>query len=373
MKILIATGIFPPDIGGPATYLKKLVFELDKKGFQGQIITYTDTDDKRDSQWPIIEISRKYILPFRYFFYSWQLFRLAKKTDIIYAQDLFSSGLPAALVKKILKKKLVIRLGGDFLWEKAINKEWTKKPLKEYYQDPKSFKEKIYLKIGQLVLKSSDLIIFSTNWQKEIYLENYQIDENKVEVVENPFSEIEPEDNSVVNQKIIFAGRLIKLKNIDFLIRAFANILDNQPDLKLEIIGQGPEKKHLNKLIMDLDVENSVILRKKVPHQELIKEINKCFLFIIPSLTEISPNLALECIKIKKPILLTKETGFYERFRNNLIFINPFNQKDLENKINLLLDKKNYQEYQEKISLISIDYSWTEVTDQHINIFKKIV
>jgi len=373
MKILIATGIFPPDIGGPATYLKKLIFELDKKGFQGWVVTYADTDNKRDNQWPVTEILRKHILPFRYFLYFKQLLGLAKKADIIYAQDLFSSGLPAALVRKISKKKLIIRLGGDFLWEKAVNKEWTKKPLKEYYQERKTFKEKIYLKIGQLVLKSADLIIFSTNWQKEIYLENYQINRNRVEVIENPFPEIELENNSVVNQKIIFAGRLIKLKNIDFLIRAFSNILTNQPDLKLEIIGQGPEKKHLNKLILDLDLENSVILRKKVSHQELIKEINKCFLFILPTLTEISPNLALECIKLRKPILLTKETGFYEKFRNDLIFINPFNQKDLEDKIRLLLDKKNYQEYQEKISLISIDYSWTKVVDQHINIFKKIV
>ena len=312
-------------------------------------------------------------MPLRYFLYFRKLLTLASQADIIYAHDLFSCGIPAALVKKILRKKLVIRLGGDFLWEKAVAKGWTEKPLSQYYQEPKNRLEKLFLSIGQWVLKSADLIIFSTDWQKEIYLRNYKISQRRIKVIENPFPEIEAVSGLTTNQRIIFAGRLIKLKNIAFLIRAFGQILTHQPNLQLEIIGEGPEKKNLKRLVEELNLTRSVFLKKRIPRQQLIEEIKQSFLFILPSLTEISPNLVLECIKLKKPILLTKETGFYENFKDTLLFIDSFNQRDLENKIRHLLDKENYLKYQKKLFLVPTDYSWPEVVKKHIDIFKQIV
>ena len=380
MKVIIATGIFPPDIGGPAIYVEKLARELKNKGVNVKVITYSDDGvnlkHQRDYNFPVVRISRNYSLPIRYFLYFWNLLKIAKDADIIYAQDLFSSGLPAVLAKKILCKKLVIRLGGDFLCEKAITKEWFKGSLSIYYKQPKNILEKVFLKITQYSLSGTDVIVFSTSWQKDIYLENYKISQDKVKIIENPFPDIEsPEIKKItetVNNKIIFAGRLIKLKNIDFLINAFSQVIIEYPDLKLEIIGNGPEEKHLKRLVRKLNLKNNVIFEKGLPSKKLTEKIRNCFLVIVPSLFEVSPNLVLECIKLKKPVLLTKESGFYQEFKNKLIFIDPFDQKDLEDKIKYLIDRKNYQEYQRKISFISTNYSWSEVVKQHIKIFKKL-
>jgi glycosyltransferase involved in cell wall biosynthesis len=373
MKILILTGLFPPDIGGPAIYTERLANKFVENGIEVEVICYSDSQetDSQEYDFPVTRISRNHYLPLRYFLYFWSSLKKAKNVEIIYVQDLFSSGIPAALVKRFFRKKLAIRLGGDFLWEKAIENNWTKKPLREYYQQPKNYYERLLIWLSQRVLNTANLIIFSTDWQKEIFSENYKIGREKIKVIQNPFPEITPIAESSANQKIIFHGRLVKLKNVDFLIRAFNQVLKNQPDLQLEIIGQGPRKKNLEKLIKELNLERKVIIKEKVSHQQLIKEIGQCFLMIIPSLTEVSPGLVLECIKIKKPLLLTKETGFYERFKNVLIFIDPFNQKDLINKINYLLDKENYRKYQEKISLIPTDYSWSEVAQRYISILKK--
>ncbi|OGZ37429.1 MAG: hypothetical protein A3E90_00645 [Candidatus Portnoybacteria bacterium RIFCSPHIGHO2_12_FULL_40_11] len=373
MKILIASGIFPPDIGGPAVYVKKLADELKKKNIEISVITYSDSQKDYSDNFPLVRIIRGRSLLIRYFFYFRNLFKIAKDAHIIYAQDLFSSGLPSALVKKFLKKKLIIRLGGDFLWEKAVEKGWSEKPLSRYYEKTKNFKERLFFWLGRQVLKTADLVIFSTSWQKEIYFKNYKIKKEKAKIIENPFPQDKPFSKAANNQKIIFAGRLIKLKNIDYLIKSFKLILVKNPDLRLEIIGQGPQKKYLEKITRENNLEKNVIFRDKLSFQKLTQEISKCFLVILPSLSEVSPNLALECIKLKKPILLTKETGFYERFKNNLIFIDPFNQKDLTDKINYLLDGENYKKYQERISLISADYSWPEVVESHINIFNNLI
>jgi len=381
MKVIIATGIFPPDIGGPAIYVEKLAQELENKGINVKVITYSDnginSNYQRSYNFPVVRISRNYPLLIRYFLYFWNLLKIAKDADIIYAQDLFSSGLPAVLVKKILRKKLVIRLGGDFLCEKAITKRWFKGSLSTYYKQPKNILEKLFLKIAQYGLKRTDIIVFSTSWQKNIYLENYKISQDKIRIIENPFPDVKNQKTKkiteTVNNKIIFAGRLIKLKNIDFLINAFSQVIIEYPDLKLEIIGNGPEKKHLKRLVRKLNLKNNVNFEKGLPSKKLTEKIRKCFLVIIPSLFEISPNLVLECIKLRKPVLLTKETGFYQKFKNKLIFIDPFDQKDLENKIKYLLNQKNYQNYIKKISSISTNYSWDKVTEKHLNIFQQLI
>lgn len=371
MRLVIATGIFPPDIGGPASYLKRLFFELEKKGFQTKIITYADQHSKQKES-SASRIWRGYPLPLRYFFYSWHLFKLAKQSDLIYAQDLFSCGIPASLVKRILRKKLVIRLGGDFLWEKAVSRGWTKKPLAQYYQEPKNFLEKLFIKIGQFVLKSADIVIFSTDWQRDIYLGNYHFNPEKIRIIENPFPQIESREIGLKENKIVFAGRLIKLKNLDFLIRAFSQIVAKRLDLRLEIIGQGPEKENLENLVRHLDLAGNVSFKRKMIQEHLVEEIRHSLMVVLPSLTEISPNLVLECIKLKKPIILTDRTGYYQKFKDSLIFVNPFDQSDLEKKIISLLDRENYQKYQERISLIPTEYSWPEAVKAHLDIFGQL-
>jgi glycosyltransferase involved in cell wall biosynthesis len=164
---------------------------------------------------------------------------------------------------------------------------------------------------------------------------------------------------------------LIKSKNLDILIEVFSKIIKKtDKPLILKIIGEGPEFNNLKLKIANLKLEGKVVLKKSIPHESLLKEIQKCYLCVLPALTDISPNLALECIKLRKPILLTKETGIYEDFKDHLIFIDPKNEKEIEEKILYLLDEKNYQNYIERIKNIPTSYSWKDVIERHLSIFK---
>ena len=114
------------------------------------------------------------------------------------------------------------------------------------------------------------------------------------------------------------------------------------------------------------------IIEKSIPHSELLNEIIKSYVCILPSFTDISPNFILECIKLRKPVLLTKETEYYQEFKNSLIFLDPKNEKDIEEKITYLLDDINYQNYSVKIQNIPTTYSWNDVVEKHILLFQKI-
>lgn len=362
MIITLATPIFPPNIGGPSKYAENLYFGLKKEGFEVQVLTLSDFFN-----YP------KIIRNFIYFFH---LFKKSKNSQIIYAFNPISCGLPSFLISQFSGKKFILRLGGDYLWERAFEEGRTKKTLKEYYREPKNLKERFLMKIIKIILERADRIIFTSNFLKNIYVEHFKIPENKLTIIENPFPKIENLDvkSETIFYQLLYAGRLLKFKNLDILIQIFQKISErNDKNLILKIIGEGPEKENLKLKIKNLKLENKVFIEPPLPHQELLKEIQKSYFCILPALTDITPNFALECLKLKKPILLTKETEYYEIFKENLIFIDPQNEKDIEEKIIYLLNEKNYRDYIERISQIPNNYSWNDVITKHIKLFQELI
>ena len=350
MKIILAVPIYPPDIGGPAIYAQKLKNGLEKAGHSLSVVSYKGL--------------RRFPQPVRIFLYFLKLFKTSRDCDLIYAFSLMSCGLPALLCKK----KFIIRIGGDYLWERAVESGKTNLPLREYYEKlTPGFKVKIIRKI----LNAADRIIFTSLFQKDIYIEYFGIKENKTVVILNPFPEItipEGKLEEVNSWQILYAGRFIKLKNLNRLIEAFKKVSSDRPILK--IIGQGPEKDNIESRIKNLGLNDRVIIGKPLPHSELLKEIQKSRFCVLPSLSEITPNFALECIKLGKPILLTRETGLYEIFKEDLTFINPYDVNDIKNKIEFFLDDGNLEIYTQKISRIDKSRNWKDAIEEHAEILK---
>ena len=122
---------------------------------------------------------------------------------------------------------------------------------------------------------------------------------------------------------IIVACRLIREKNIDLLVRAFALLAAGQPDLRLRIIGEGPEREFLLRLIADLGLsENVSVLNFMADHDSLIAELKASKVFALPSTREGFGITALEALACGLPVvtvdhpanaireLVTEKTGF---------------------------------------------------------------
>lgn len=356
MKFIIATPIYPPEIGGPAIHAQNLKEGLKKKGHSIKIVSYS--------------YLKKYPQPLRIILYSLKLFKNAKGYDLIYAFNLTSCGLPVYLASKFFKKKFLVRIGGDFLWERAVETGRTKKSLREYYEVPKTLKERFWIWLIRRVLNKADKIIFTSTFQKDIYLTPFKIKEKKVIIIQHPFPYLNFKttlaDKFSNNYQLLYAGRLLKLKNLDFLINSFYTVLSKtNRNLTLKIIGQGPERESLEFKIKSLGLGDKAFIKNPLTQPSLLKEIQQSYLCILPSLTEITPNFALECIKLQKPILLTKEVSYYRTFKDKLIFIDPKNEKDLEKKIIHLLDKDNYSNYIERIKKINTNRSWEDVIEEY--------
>ena len=96
MKILIATGLYPPEIGGPATYTALLERELPAHGHKVAVVPFS--------------VSRWLPKGIRHVHYFFTLLSKSRGVQIIFAQDVASVGLPALLAAKVMRKKFFVQV-----------------------------------------------------------------------------------------------------------------------------------------------------------------------------------------------------------------------------------------------------------------------
>jgi glycosyltransferase involved in cell wall biosynthesis len=364
-RILLATGIFPPDIGGPALYSQKLAEEFSKRGVEAPVLAYGKSG-----------VSRIWPAGIRQLIYFLKLRRLAKSSDAIFAFDSLGVGLPAVLAGKLLKKKVVIRLGGDFLWEKYIEACLPsgtvgrgRVTMEEFYQKNLQNEFSFLFRLIKFTLRNADLVAFTTDFQRDIFIPHYGLDLGKTVIVSNVFEKISGEIPGYrENPKVVlWAGRFIKLKNLEFLVRVFKRLLAYDKNLILKLIGDGPEKRAVRNFVRLEDLEEKVKLIDGLDEGALSEEIKNSYFCVLPSLSEVSPNFALKCLAMNKPIILTWETGIRKDFPG-LMYADPKKEDSFFQSALRLLDWNSYENYQKFIADIRHQKTWRDLADEYLNL-----
>ena len=124
MRLLLITGIFPPDIGGPATYVPQLAGGLAARGHQITVLTLSDRLDHDDRSYPfaVVRLPRHLSKPRRWLRTIHQIIRLGRQADLLLVNGLY---LEAGLANQWLRKPLVQKVVGDVAWEQATNQGWV--------------------------------------------------------------------------------------------------------------------------------------------------------------------------------------------------------------------------------------------------------
>jgi hypothetical protein len=128
MRILITTGIFKPDVGGPATLGFELAKRLAATGHTVMVITYSEKAeyafDKDFNFGPIIRVVRgknKLAKFFKYFEYFFTVLKHVGDYSVIYSLEWFSAGFLTMLAARFRGKKYAVRVSGGYIWEKYLS------------------------------------------------------------------------------------------------------------------------------------------------------------------------------------------------------------------------------------------------------------
>ncbi len=117
MRILVITGIFPPDIGGPATYVPEMAKGLQERGHDVSVVTTSEPEwldlDNNEHPFPVYRMNRRIHLGLRSLHFARTIYHHAKKADVVLANGI----LPEAAVGSFLARKPIIqKIVGDPTW-----------------------------------------------------------------------------------------------------------------------------------------------------------------------------------------------------------------------------------------------------------------
>lgn len=351
MKIVIASGIYPPDIGGPATYSQLIAREFSKQGIDVEIICYSDKNKElsdRKENFSITRILRGYAKPTRYFIYLLNLLKIAKNADVIYIQGPLAAGLPAVWASKILNKKLVIKIVGDYAWEQGVN-QWGVKDLIEDFQN-RNYNKAIETirKIQQKVVKEADLVIVPSDFLKKI-VRAWGVKADKIKTIYNAGPSIKQvKKKSLRGDTIISAGRLEPWKGMDALVEIMPDLLKENSNFRLIIIGRGPLSKKLKNQISNLKLKGKVKLIDKLAHEELMEYFKSSKMFVLNTGYEGFSHMILEAMAMELPVITTNVCGNPEIVKNNYngLLVKYNNQEQLKSAIlKLWKDKELHKKF----------------------------
>ncbi|MHA1270844.1 MAG: glycosyltransferase family 4 protein [Candidatus Helarchaeota archaeon] len=370
-RICIVTGIFPPDIGGPATYCFNLKKSLEHLGFQITIITFKDPNIRIKKHKTIKRINRNLPIPVKMFMAFFLALVNVRKYSIIFANDTLLTGVPAILISKLFKKKLLFKLTGDFVWETLRRYNWISDDINKFQSTNYSFQIQVLKTIQRICCKFPSKIIVPCKYLKKM-ISNWGISKKKIKVIFNSINI----KNQKLNKKFDFergpdeiillsVSRLVNTKRFDIIIKGFSYLNSNY---KLLIVGDGPDYPKLVNLARNTCNENRIIFLGKLEHDILLDLYSKVDILILLSDYEGYSHVLIEGLIKKTNIIASNIGGNSEIIKNkvNGILINN-DPKELKQAILDIINKKIILRPE-----FSFKWSWQDLLQKTIRLFSML-
>jgi len=231
-----------------------------------------------------------------YFYQISLLFYLLKQRnnyDIIHVHQVLYPAFISTVAARILKKPVIAKVGSS-----GFNSD--------IHQIKKLPEGRVQLRY--ILNNLSKLVCTSRKMKEEFLCEG--IKKDKIVLIRNGVKTEDFKRSYKSCNDLVYLGRFIKSKDIITLIAAFAQIIKTNKDLRLTLIGDGPEKDNIISMIERSGLNDNIILTGMIDDPEEI--LRKSDIFIFPSLIEGLSNSLIEAMSSKLPCVVTNIPGNVE-------------------------------------------------------------
>ncbi|MBK8035197.1 MAG: glycosyltransferase family 4 protein [Chloroflexi bacterium] len=318
MKLFIASGIFHPEPGGPATYLHELLPELLQRDWEIRALSFGDAAGG-SYPYPVTRIPRK-SLPIRTFNYARAARPLLQWADVTYLHTL---GLPLYGDHHAPR---IVKIVGDLAWERAVRKGWI--PPTENIDD---FQIKRYGRLAEIgkanrarEAQSLDGVIVPSEYLKRMVM-GWGVDERRIRVIYNALppaatlpSMTQAEARAALTlddaPTILTVGRLLPWKGVDHLIAALVNV----KQVRLLVAGDGDILPALQAQAVAAGVAERVMFLGRVSREQMPIYMRAADYVALYSGYEGLSHTLLESLRVGTPVIASQKGGNPEVVRHGV-------------------------------------------------------
>lgn len=299
MKLLIATPLYPPDLGGPATYAYLLERELPGRGIAVEVVKFGSV--------------RHLPKLIRHVAYFLKVLKALRNSDAVLALDPVSVGLPCLLAARFTRKPLYLKVGGDYAWEQGTQRFGISSSLDVFVHEHRVPLPVRTLRLIQALVATRARRIIAPSLYLKGIVATWGVPAERIVVVYNGVQkETEgflPETlQSRSNPRIVTAGRLVPWKGIPGLIDAVVMVRNEFPEVSLTIVGDGPDRVPLE-TYAETRLPNTVSFTGALSHADTLAVIKSADVFVLNSTYEGLSHLLIEAASLGVPVVATSVGG----------------------------------------------------------------
>lgn len=314
MKILLVSGIFPPDIGGPATFIPELAEYLYSCGHCVTVLSYRNNINTRQTidtsgSFRLVLVKRNQNKGIRTIITLWKIFSLSRRSNVVLFNGLFYEH---AVARPFLSTPYMYKIVGDPVWEKYRNTSNPDISIEEFQKLKLSWKFNLLRRLLSSGIKHASAVVVPGSDLKEVV--HGWTHESEITQINNgvPSSLI---GGVTKSHDVVSVSRLVNWKNIDLLIEACGIAR-----LSLLIIGDGPEREKLERIAKKFNVQVDFMGEQS---QEKVRTLlHKAEIYALISNYEGMAFSLLEAMMQEKKILVSDikaNTNVIQNYLNGMV------------------------------------------------------
>ncbi len=315
MKVLIVSGIWPPDLGGPASHAPEFAAFLRVRGNEVEIVTTASSAPAREG-FPVRWVSRGLPPGIRHLAGVVAIARAARAAEVVYATSMTRR---AALGAALARRPLVLKLTADEAYERERRSGRFTGDLDAFQGHSGGLRVALLRRTRMWAVGRARHVFTPSAYLRELVV-GWGIVPDRVSVSPNPAPEMPPlpprdqlrAEYGFEGPTLAFAGRLMAAKALDVALSALALV----PDVRLVIVGDGPDRAALERQRDALGLGDRVRFLGGLGRDGVLRVFRAADAVLLSSRWENFPHVVVEALAVGTPVIASAVGGVPEVVRD---------------------------------------------------------
>ena len=302
MRILIVSGIWPPDVGGPASHAPEVAEFLLGRGHEVEVVTTADAEPAPEA-YPVHWISRRKRVGVRHLAAASRIRALAARNDVVYSTGMLGR---TATGCSVARKPFVVKLTQDPAFERALRRG-------QFEGDPVEFQTSGSARALRAArdreLRHAAHVVCPSAFLADI-VRRWGIPAERISVLPNPTPPL-PELPPRVHEErplLAFAGRMTAPKALGVALDAVAEV----PEVDFELAGDGDQRAALEARARELGLDGRARFLGPLSRVEVLALFRRADAALLSSAWENFPHTLVEALAVGTPAIATSVGGVPE-------------------------------------------------------------
>ena len=316
MKVLVVSGIWPPDVGGPASHAPDVAQWLHARGHEVEVVT-TAAAEPEPQPYRVHWASRRLPKGAIHLRAASLVRRLAASADVVYTTGMYGRSAAGSFAAR---RPYVVKLTGDPAFERARWRGIFDGDVEEF-QSARGGRVRTLCAARDAELRRAAHVFCPSDWLRELTL-TWGVEPDRVSVLPNPAPPIRTLASrkelrhrlGLNGQTLVFAGRLTAQKSLAIALSALACT----ERVELVVAGDGPDREPLERQAGALGLGERVRFVGIQPRERVLELLRAADAAVLSSSWENLPHVVVESLALGTPVIATATGGVGEVVRNGV-------------------------------------------------------